>query len=485
MCPEQREGEAALLARFSHVPGIVGYRDFVEENGTAYLVMDYVDGPNLKLKMSRMEGPFSQEKALELMVPILLAVGQMHSCHVIHRDVSPENLILGPDGKLTLIDFGAAREFSGGDENLTVILKRGYAPEEQYRSGSKQGPWTDIYACCAVLYQMVSGILPQGADERRVRDQVKPLDEIPGLGVTEGFARAIEKGMTIRAAERFPSMESCTRELDLKIAPQSQARNQSAVTEEKARNESAALKEGDENQSVDYSREQGEEAFLNQEYESAAEYFDEAASWNPFCQAAYEGMAAAYLYMGYREQALAALEEGTEWLKGEAGSMEEWRDSMASYKQPEFPGGWGEMIHLVGRIQKKPLELDGIKATDADGGYISIGSPMGLDLRETGGAEVVDELGQTVLISEANLWTGVTLDTLNSVGEEAMEEGSLYGVYGFWMKPEEYFGRGQWLDEMLFGPTYDFSRLGEQGWYLAYPHGHYVFFPVIIERLEN
>ena len=82
MCPEQREGEAALLARFSHVPGIVGYRDFVEENGTAYLVMDYVDGPNLKLKMSRMEGPFSQEKALELMVPILMAVGQMHSCRI-------------------------------------------------------------------------------------------------------------------------------------------------------------------------------------------------------------------------------------------------------------------------------------------------------------------------------------------------------------------------------------------------------------------
>ena len=205
--------EAALLARFSHVPGIVRYRDFVEENGTAYLVMDYVDGPNLKLQMSRMEGPFSQEKALELMEPILMAVEQMHSCHVIHRDVSPENLILGPDGKLTLIDFGAAREFSGGDENLTVILKRGYAPEEQYHSGSKQGPWTDIYACCAVLYQMVSGILPQGADERRVRDQVKPLDEIPGLRVTEGFARAIEKGMTIHATERYASVESLMKDL--------------------------------------------------------------------------------------------------------------------------------------------------------------------------------------------------------------------------------------------------------------------------------
>ena len=165
--------------------------------------------------------------------------------------------------------------------------------------------------------------------------------------------------------------------------------------------------------------------------------------------------------------------------------MEEWRDSMASYKQPEFPGGWGEMIHLVGRIRKKPLELDGIQAADSDGGYISLGSPMGLDLRETGGAEVVDELGQTVLISEANLWTGVTLDTLNSMGEEAMEEGSLCGVYGFWMKPEEYFGRGQWLDEMLFGPTYAFSHLGEQKWYLAYPYGHYVFFPVMMERLEN
>ena len=221
--------EASLLARFSGTGGIVGYRDFVEENGTAYLVMDYVEGPNLRLQMRRMGAPFSQEKAMELMRPILLAVEEMHSRQVLHRDISPENLILGPDGKLTLIDFGAAREFHGGEENLTVILKRGYAPEEQYHSGSRQGPWTDIYACCAVLYQMVSGILPQEADRRKAKDQVMPLDEIPGIKVTEGFARAIEKGMTIQVTERYASVESLMKDLNL------------SGPDEKRRKEAAAL----------------------------------------------------------------------------------------------------------------------------------------------------------------------------------------------------------------------------------------------------
>ena len=143
--------EAELLSRFTEVEGIVSYRDYLEENGTAYLVMEYVAGTNLKQVMRERKKPFTQEKALELMRPILLAVDAMHQKRVLHRDISPENLILKPDGTLTLIDFGAAREYSLEEqENMTVIVKRGYAPEEQYHFGSRQGPWTDLYACCAV-----------------------------------------------------------------------------------------------------------------------------------------------------------------------------------------------------------------------------------------------------------------------------------------------------------------------------------------------
>ncbi len=206
--------EADILARFKGVKGIVAYRDFIEENGTSYLVMDYVEGVNLKQHMRRTGETFSQRRALEKMEPILQAVEAMHSRNILHRDISPENLILKPDGTLTLIDFGAAREFSlDEEENLTVILKHGYAPEEQYHSGSRQGPWTDLYACCAVLYQMVSGILPQDAASRRQKDDLLPLDEMEDLEVTEHFARVIEKGMTIHATERYPSIRALMKEL--------------------------------------------------------------------------------------------------------------------------------------------------------------------------------------------------------------------------------------------------------------------------------
>ena len=209
----RREGE--LMARFRGVKGIVSWRDTLEENGTAYLVMDYVPGETLMRRMRRTGTVFSQREALDLMGPILRAVDAMHQQHVLHRDISPENLILKPDGTLTLIDFGAAREFDlEEEENLTVILKRGYAPEEQYRSGSRQGPWTDLYACCAVLYQMVSGIRPQDAHQRREKDLLIPLDELEGVEVTHSFARAVEKGLTVHATERYPSIRALLEDLD-------------------------------------------------------------------------------------------------------------------------------------------------------------------------------------------------------------------------------------------------------------------------------
>ena len=212
--------ESELMARFRDVSGIVSWRDFLEENDTAYLVMDYLPGETLIRHMRRTGTTYPQQEALALMRPILLAVDAMHHQQVLHRDISPENLILDPAGKLTLIDFGAAREFDlESDENLTVVLKRGYAPEEQYRSGSRQGPWTDLYACCAVLYQMVSGIRPQDADRRRQKDELAPLDEIEGVEVTHGFALAVEKGLTVHATERYPSIRALLDDLEPAAPP--------------------------------------------------------------------------------------------------------------------------------------------------------------------------------------------------------------------------------------------------------------------------
>ena len=239
--------EADLMARFCGVEGLAGYRDFVEENGTAYLVMDYIEGPTLKQYMKETCKTFSQQEAQRLMAPVLRAVETMHAEQVLHRDISPENLILGPDGKLTLIDFGAAREYSPGEEeNLTVILKRGYAPEEQYHTGSRQGPWTDLYACCAVLYQMVSGILPQDAGQRKEKDRLIPLDEIPGVEVTWQFARAIEKGMTVRAVERYPSIRALRKDLGMEETESGRQQEERTVVRQPGKTEFSGTLAGQE-----------------------------------------------------------------------------------------------------------------------------------------------------------------------------------------------------------------------------------------------
>ena len=207
-----REGE--LLHRLSDIPGIVQFLDMLYCNNTAYLVMSYIPGISLKKQMKKQEKPFTEREALTMMRPILSALQTMHQKHILHRDISPENLMYGPDHTLTLIDFGAAREFStDDDENLTVILKRGYAPEEQYHSGSRQGAWTDVYAVCAVLYHMLTGILPQEADKRAENDQLTPLSRLPQISVRPSVCQAIEKGLQVDALERYASMKALMKDL--------------------------------------------------------------------------------------------------------------------------------------------------------------------------------------------------------------------------------------------------------------------------------
>lgn len=211
--------EGKNLARFQDLPGIVSVRDFFQDNRTAYIVMDYVEGMNLKQYLRKYyeqngeHTPMEEEKILKMMCPVLQALTEIHKAGMIHRDISPENIICGSDGKITLIDFGAARVATGTEtKSLTIMLKHGYAPEEQYRTHGKQGPWTDIYAICATIYQMASGYLPIESVERLYEDELKPLKRL-NLEVSEKFSDVIEKGMAVRGENRYQSVEEIYREL--------------------------------------------------------------------------------------------------------------------------------------------------------------------------------------------------------------------------------------------------------------------------------
>ena len=199
--------EGRILYLLSDIEHIVHVTEQIQANNTTYLVMEYVPGISLKKYMKQHQKLFSEQEMLTLMQPILLALQTMHQKGILHRDISPENLMLSPDNTLTLIDFGAARTFSrSDDDNLTVILKRGYAPEEQYHSNSRQGPWTDLYAVCAVMYQMLTGILPQEASARAEEDHLTPISRIEGLSLSPSTCAALEKGLQMDPMERYPDI---------------------------------------------------------------------------------------------------------------------------------------------------------------------------------------------------------------------------------------------------------------------------------------
>ncbi len=195
--------EAQTLARFSNEPGIVSVHDFFEENNTAYIVMEYIDGITLKKYIS-INGKISGSVLLQMMRPMIRTLEKVHAQGIIHRDISPDNIMVPQDVALKLLDFGAAREV-GGDKSLSVMLKPGYAPEEQYRSKGKQGPWTDVYALCATMYFCLTGERPDESVERLVDDSLKRPSEL-GADITATQESVLLRGMAVHAGERYQTM---------------------------------------------------------------------------------------------------------------------------------------------------------------------------------------------------------------------------------------------------------------------------------------
>lgn len=198
--------EARTLARYSNLAGIVGVKDFFEENGTAYITMEYLAGKTLKEHAKACGGKLECADVLKCLQPVMASLAKVHESGLIHRDISPDNIMLLESGNMKLLDFGAARDYSAdGEKSLSVMLKPGYAPEEQYRTKGKQGPWSDVYAMAATMYKCITGVTPPESMERMRQDDLKRPSEL-GIRIPMPVEEALLKGMAVYAESRFQTM---------------------------------------------------------------------------------------------------------------------------------------------------------------------------------------------------------------------------------------------------------------------------------------
>ena len=211
-------GEAKTLAKLNDHPNIVHVYSYFEENNTAYFSMEYLNGESLLSYLNR-KGKLSWDEARQILAPVMDALEFVHSKGIIHRDVSPDNIFLCKDGTVKLIDFGAAR-YSLGDrsQSLSVVLKHGFAPHEQYARRGKQGPYTDIYALAATMYRAVTGRIPPEAIDR-IYDSSLPMMSSVGVVMPKQDEDALLKALAVHYFDRFQNIDEFRKALTPLAAP--------------------------------------------------------------------------------------------------------------------------------------------------------------------------------------------------------------------------------------------------------------------------
>ncbi len=197
---------AQLREQEKGATGLVSVFGAFEENDTAYIVMEYLDGITLAKWVDDQGGKVPWEKASRIMEPLISNLEIVHRHHILHRDVSLDNIILLTSGYLKLIDFGSARYITGKvTRSMELFLKEGYSPPEQYLTHGNIGPWTDVYAVGASLYRMVTGSLPPVSLERQQRDELRKPSDL-GVIMPREAERAILKALALQESKRFQSL---------------------------------------------------------------------------------------------------------------------------------------------------------------------------------------------------------------------------------------------------------------------------------------
>ena len=206
--------EARRMAKIDSLPGIVRVRDTFPENQTAYIVMDYVEGENLKQVLMK-KGVMSLEQCITMLKPLMESLGKMHQKGLIHRDISPDNIMIQPDGSACLLDFGAAKDISFQQNAASQqVAKKGFSPPEQYREKGSIGSWTDVYALCATIYYCVTGKMVPDAMDRLCEDTLtfeEPLDK--------AAADILRDGLKLGSTERIQTVEELLGRLKEIIKP--------------------------------------------------------------------------------------------------------------------------------------------------------------------------------------------------------------------------------------------------------------------------
>jgi serine/threonine protein kinase len=214
--------EGRTLATLHRVPAIVHVFDFLEANGTAYIVMELLSGETLEDRLKR-QGTLTPDELDRILWPLLDGLEQVHSAGFLHRDIKPANILLDAQGNPTLIDFGAAREaMVGRTSAMTAIFTPGYAAAEQMTS-AKQGPWTDIYGLAATLYHAIAGKTPPSAFDRMLDDGYEPLARLNPKGFAPGLLAGIDAGLAVAARDRPQSIAGWRPILGMAAAPAADA----------------------------------------------------------------------------------------------------------------------------------------------------------------------------------------------------------------------------------------------------------------------